>query len=244
MVSFHQVNFLSRSSTVSCSEIHHFFYFGRALNEFWIEEGKRKGYFATFVTICAANANQMQIKLVDESEIPAGQAHHIYALHKAPLKDRQTQLGMMNVPIILPPSLKSEHIKAPPVTASVLAPPQEDIEMALEEKAEAIITETIAKTTIAPAPANASTTTVTPTVHQQTAPGKRMKMVKTTRTFTENGYQMTEIVNEMVPCEDNDPDAVSEEISSGKDLTASKTKAAAAAPGKQSNLMSFFKKAN
>ena len=32
----------------------------------------------------------------------------------------------------------------------------------------------------------------------------KKKMIKTTRTFMQNGYQMTETVNELVPCDDNE----------------------------------------
>ena len=66
-------------------------------------------------------------------------------------------------------------------------------------------------------------------------PGKKMKMIKSTRTFMQNGYQMTETVNELVPCDDDDVDMES--------VTSAKT-AAAAPPvkAKQSSMMSFFKK--
>ena len=178
----------------------------------------------------------MEIKLVNESELPGNaKAHQIYALHKAPLRDRQSQLGMMNVPIILPPSLKSEYIKAPPVSATAISPsaePVEDVEMT--DSQPALKAESVKATTAVPEP--------TTTAHQS-APGKRMKMVKVTRTFTENGYQMTETVNEMVPCEEDDSEALPAESNSTTAASSVKPKAAAPTAAKQSNLMSFFKKA-
>lgn len=68
-------------------------------------------------------------------------------------------------------------------------------------------------------------------------PGKKMKMIKTTRTFMQNGYQMTETVNELVPCDDND---VEMEHTPVEQPAVSTT--AAPAKAKQSSMMSFFKK--
>lgn len=65
-------------------------------------------------------------------------------------------------------------------------------------------------------------------------PGKKMKMIKTTRTFMQNGYQMTETVNELVPCDD-DEDVEMESAPAAKP-------AAAPVKAKQSSMMSFFKK--
>jgi hypothetical protein len=180
----------------------------------------------------------MQIKLVSESELLPGQAQAhqiIYALHKAPLRDRQSQLGMMNVPIILPPSLASERIKASPVSASAL-PAHQDLLMG-DSRPAALRLES--SSAIKAAEPN--------TIAQSTCAGKRMKMIKVTRTFTENGYQMTETVNEMVPCDDDDSEALISDLTAtatGRTSANGKTTApSAAAPPKQSNLMSFFKKA-
>ena len=67
-------------------------------------------------------------------------------------------------------------------------------------------------------------------------PNKKMKLVKKTRTFMQNGYEMVEHYNEMVPCEEEE-DELSETVS---------VKQSAAAPpqtkSKQSSMMSFFKK--
>lgn len=80
--------------------------------------------------------------------------------------------------------------------------------------------------------------------------GKRMKLVKVTRTFTENGYQMTETVNELVPCDETDvpssprSDAPASVGASRSTLSTPAKKAETAKPttGKQSSMMSFFQK--
>jgi len=206
-----------------------------------LKEGKRKGYSATFVCLDIASASaQWQIKLVADSELTGTTESQIYAIHKAPLKDRPTQLGMMNVPIVLPPSLQSENIKAPPVTASMSSTKadDEDVEMKDAEDAPKASIDTASSTT-------PSTTNAIKTGPVSTSTGKRMKMVKVTRTFMENGYQMTETVNEMVPCDDDDPDAIPLDGASSAKAPSTTTASKASAPtaAKQSNLMSFFKKA-
>lgn len=204
------------------------------LQKFW---ESNKQYFATFVVMNQSERG-FEIKLVSDAiESPSAQ---LYALHKAPLQSgNDFKLGMMNVPIILPPSLQAPHIEAGEFKPVALAKPSEDVEME-DAAVEASSSET--------ALINAIKTTTNATSNAPTSTGgKRMKMVKVVRTFTENGYQMTETVNEMVPCDDDDPDALplngeTEAKKAAPATTTSTTSAKPAAP-KQSNLMSFFKKA-
>lgn len=225
-----------------------------ALEEYWSSEGKKRGFSATFVTLLSIGT-EMQIKLLTESELPqSGSGYKIYAVHKAPLKDRVSQLGMMNVPIVLPPSLTAEHINAPKVGASSVfsTKPTEGEDAIKADVSDVEMTDDSLPTQTKK---SCAATAAAPIA---TSNGKRMKMVKVTRTFMENGYQMTETVNEMVPCDDDDPEAIPLEDGNGNikkndtSVSASKPTTSAAdnaklkpstTSGKQSNLMSFFKKA-
>ncbi len=77
----------------------------------------------------------------------------------------------------------------------------------------------------------------------QGPPTKKMKMVKKTRTFVENGYQMTEVVNELVPCDDeNDPEAEVVKAAAVKPEVTPSSAATINKPKQQSSMMNFFNK--
>ena len=164
----------------------------------------------------------------------------IYAIHAVPLKDKSVQLGLINVPIYDLPG----EIEAPWINSENFPKIQnnEEVILAAMIKRSVEITEE---------PTNELNTTSdndrpneTPTVPNESGdaappPGKKMKMVKSTRTFMQNGYQMSETVNELVPCDDTDVD-----MESNNALPAQQPVVVAAAPAKakQSSMMSFFKK--
>ena len=206
------------------------------MQKFW---NANKQYFATFAVLNTTEAG-FEIKLV--SGVIESSSAQLYALHKAPIElEKDVKLAMMNVPIILPPSLKAPHIEAGEFKATVVAKPSDDIEMedssVPASASESALMNSIKTTASA---INNTTSASAPTTNTG---AKRMKMVKVVRTFTENGYQMTETVNEMVPCDDDDPYALPLAGESDKKKAAPTTSTAKPAAPKQSNLMNFFKKA-
>lgn len=153
----------------------------------------------------------------------------IYAIHAVPLRDRTVQLGMINVPIFdLAGEIEAPWINSPDFTF------YDDIKsIDFDDK---IVVQVDDSNKLDP-------TNVGPSA------AKKMKMVKTTRTFMENGYQMTEVVNELVPCNDNDKD---EDVKMSNDTnvpvpskateTSNVSAPAVNKPPKQSSMMNFFKK--
>lgn len=154
----------------------------------------------------------------------------IYAIHAVQLKDKPVQLGMINVPIydlpgeIVAPWIDSEAFPAIQSSDEVklAAMTKESLEISEEPKKDE------ASFVNRPIESQSSESVDAP------PPGKKMKMIKTTRTFMQNGYQMTETVNELVPCDDNE-DVEMESAPAAKP-------AAAPVKAKQSSMMSFFKK--
>lgn len=159
----------------------------------------------------------------------------IYAIHAVPLRDKPVQLGMINVPIFdLPGEIEAPWINSenfPKIQSS------EESKLAAMTKESLEITEEPTNEDEAKSDDRHTASSIAESESVDAPPpGKKMKMVKTTRSFMQNGYQMTETVNELVPCDDNDVgmEPVMEQPAAAA--------TAAPAKAKQSSMMSFFKK--
>jgi hypothetical protein len=182
-------------------------------------------------------------------------SEQIYSVQAVPLFDRDSQLAALNVPIILEPTIRAPWImrREEGGAAFTLEQPMSvDSEL---PKTEMAAEEAEPSRTLEPPEPPETLETLTTASATGSATGsigepvpKRMKLVKVPRVYVENGYQMTEIVNELVPCDDNDPEAEllnpqnSPSVTKG---TAKPTSAkATTSTSKQGNLLSFFKKQN
>lgn len=159
----------------------------------------------------------------------------IFAVHAVALKDKSVQLGMINVPIydlageIQAPWIDTDNFPALPSSDEVKLSKLADT-LTVEESDKDEPMEQV-KIVLAPKKSEPAHDDL---VSQQ-PPGKRMKMIKKTRTFMENGYQMTEVINELVECEEGEEvEIVAPVVPVAPSATATKPK--------QSSMMSFFKK--
>ena len=159
------------------------------------------------------------------------------------------QLGLINVPIF---DLAGE-ISAPWIDLENFPDVSKYTELALDNnnpisdaKVEVVanLTKSVEATSLNlnnPISINSTTNKIEAETSTQGPPIKKMKMIKKTRNFVENGYQMTEVVNELVPCDDEN-NVDTEEVAVVKPVAAVSTAAAVNKPKQQSSMMNFFKK--
>lgn len=210
------------------------------MKRFWESIGKDRGYCATFSVLFLSESDGYSLELVDSENIPTSNliSSEIFAIHAVPIKDKSVQFGLINVPIF---DLAGE-IEAPWIDSNKFPKIETCDEVALkiseqklisEEEEESIKEDEITSSSKQAPPVQPQSKT------DSQPPEKKMKMVPTVRTFMHNGYQMTEVVNEHVPCDG------AEDTSSANSTTTSKPTpdvSSVPAKSKQSSMMNFFKK--
>lgn len=179
------------------------------------------------------------LQLIDSEEISKitnAISSEIYSVHAVPVKDKSVQFGLINVPIF---DMKGE-IEAPWIDSSKIPEIETTDYMAsmkisnqkhpeIQSKADVQVPSASTNSQSQAQPADSFES-------QSQPPEKKMKTVPTVRTFMHNGYQMTEVVNELVPCYGD------KEEDSTNITAAVKPAAAPPAKSKQSSMMNFFKK--
>ena len=228
--------------------------YSSAMLDYWVKVGKPAGYRATFIVCgeerCEPSTMGLRFELIDyhndedfEQQLSTlftrVLSQDIYSIQLTPLKDKIVQLGMINGPILIKPAIDAPWIHAeddrskPAFSLSPAEPVNCPMQVDAPQEAVAPAAETNANVK-APSAFQAAECAAEPASKAAAADEpipKKMKMVKVPRTFMENGYQMTEMVNELVPCDEGE---VAEDP---KPNPGPKTTTA-----KQGTLLNFFKK--
>ena len=207
----------------------------RELLNFWESIGKNKKYCVTFSVLSLSETEGYLMELVEAEPTDNNKnkntttiSSEIFAIHSVPIKDTSVQFGLIDVPIF---DLKGE-IEAPwitklPETSGIesfkIVQVDDNVDVDEDEEMEAA---TIQSSLIPPV--------------------KRMKTVQSVRTFMHNGYQMTEVVNELVPFADNEQEQEIEIVANAPipitSLPLPAPPPQIPAKAKQSSMMNFFKK--